>query len=70
MGIDENEFTDSSTSEKGKAIPAEASSLSLESAYGSVKSSGNPEDWAEVSRVAKDEKAEKTVRELREQLKS
>lgn len=70
MGIDENEFTDSSTSEKAKVILAEASSLSLESAYGSVKSSGNTEDWAEVSRVAKYEKAEKTVRELREQLKS
>ncbi len=45
-------------------------SFSLEAAYGSVDPSTQPEDWDEVSRIAKDEKAEKTVRELREQLKS
>ena len=67
MGVDKNEFTDSSTPENRKTIPAESSALSLESAYGSVEPSENPEDWDEVSRNAKDAKAEKTVRELHEQ---
>lgn len=39
-------------------------SLSLESAYGSVKASKRPEDFDEVSRTAKDAKAEQTAREL------
>ncbi len=38
--------------------------FSLESAYGSVKPSGKPEDFDELSRIAKEAKAEKTVREL------
>ena len=67
MGVDENELNNLSTSENGNAIPDEASSLSLESAYGSVRPSAKPEDWNEVTRRAKDEKAAKTVRELREQ---
>ena len=67
MGIEENEITDSFTPKSRRAIPDEVSSLSLESAYGSVNASENPEDWDEVSRNAKDAKAEKTVRELREQ---
>jgi len=67
MGVDKNDFTDSSTPENRKTIPAESSALSLESAYGSVKPSAKPEDWNEVTRRAKDAKADKTVRELREQ---
>ena len=39
---------------------------SLESVYGSVKPSKKPEDFEEISRAAKDEKAERTVRELNE----
>ena len=67
MGADKNESIDASTRGNRKAIPVEGSSLSLESAYGSVRPSAKPEDWDEVSRNAKDAKAEKTVRELREQ---
>ena len=61
-----SESTNSSRPENWKAIPDEASALSLESAYGSVKPSAKPENWDEISRIAKDEKAEKTVRELSE----
>ena len=38
--------------------------FSLESAYGSVKPSRKPEDFDEVSRAAKEAKAEKTVRNM------
>lgn len=41
-------------------------SFTLESVYGSVKPSKKPEDFEEISRAAKDEKAERTVRELSE----
>ena len=36
----------------------------LESVYGSVKPSRQPEDFDELSRIAKDAKAEQTVREM------
>ena len=39
-------------------------SFDLASAYGSVKPKQQPEDFEEASRIAKDEKAEKTVREM------
>ena len=65
MGIDRKEITDSTSPEKRTTIPAETP-LSLESAYGSVKASANPEDFDKISRIAKDEKAEKTIRELNE----
>ena len=39
-------------------------SFSLESAYGSVKPSQCPEDFKEISRIAKEDKAEQTAREL------
>ncbi len=42
-----------------------AAAFSLESAYGSVKPSANPEDFDEVSRNAKEAKVEDTLRELR-----
>ena len=61
-----SESTNSSRPENRKAIPDEASALSLEAAYGSVKPTEKPEDWDEVSRIAKDEKAARTVRELSE----
>ena len=44
-----------------------APAFTLESAYGSVKPSRRPEDFEELIRIAKDEKAEDTVRKLREQ---
>lgn len=43
-----------------------AATFSLESAYGSVKPSQIPEDFKEISRIAKDDKAEKTAQELSE----
>ncbi len=42
-----------------------AAQFSLESAHGSVKPSTSPEDFAAVSRDAKDAKAMATARELR-----
>ena len=41
-----------------------ADSFTLESTYDSVKSSQSPEDFKEISRIAKDDKAERTVREM------
>ena len=38
--------------------------FSLESAYGSVKPVETPENFEEISRIAKEAKAEKTVRTL------
>ena len=51
------------TIEDGEVRLAPAA-FSLESAYGSVKPSRKPEDFDEVSRMAWEAKAEKTVREL------
>ncbi len=51
--------------EEGSEIRLRATLFSLESAYGSVKPSANPEDFTEISRNAKDAKSEDTVRELR-----
>ena len=49
-------------------IPAEvrlsAVPFTLESAYGSVKPSRRPENFKEIARIAKDEKTERTAREL------
>lgn len=39
---------------------------SLESAYGSVKPSGKPEDFDELSRAARDARAERTRRKMSE----
>lgn len=44
-----------------RLVPA---AFSLVSVYGSVKPSSKPENFDEVSRAAKEAKAEKTVREL------
>ena len=51
------------TIEDGEVRLAPAA-FSLESAYGSVEPSRKPEDFDEVSRTAREAKAEKTVREL------
>ena len=52
------------TIEDGGTVRLAAASFSLESAYGSVRPSTRPEEFHEVSRIAKDTKAEDTVREL------
>ena len=54
------------TIEDGGKVRLAAASFSLESAYGSVKPSTSPEDFDEVSRSAKDAKAEDTARALSE----
>lgn len=45
-------------------VHLKAAQFSLESAYGSVRPSARPEDFAQLSREAKEEKAVATVREL------
>lgn len=52
------------TIEDGGTVRLAAASFSLESAYGSVRPSASPEDFDEISRLAKDTKAEDTVREF------
>ena len=54
------------TIEDGGKVRLAAASLSLESAYGSVKPSASPEDFDEVSRGTKGAKAEDTALELSE----
>ncbi len=51
---------------ESSGVHLKATTFSLESAYGSVKPSQSPEDFKEISRVAKEDKAEKTARELRD----
>lgn len=40
--------------------------FTIETAYGSVKPLNRPEDFDEIARVAKEEHAERVVREMRE----
>ncbi len=47
------------------SVSLKAAEFSLESAYGSVQPSARPEDFEQLSRDAKDEKAIATARELR-----
>ena len=54
------------TIEDGGKVRLTAASFNLESAFGSVKPSTSPEDFDEVSRNAKDAKAEDTALELHE----
>ena len=65
MRAQNRKLSDSPTQGSPKTKPV-AESFSLESAYGSVAASANPEDFDKISLIAKDEKAEKTVRELSE----
>ena len=55
--------TDSTIRSRGAGHVAKAS-FSLESVYGSVQPSRHPEDFDEVSRNAKDAKAERTALEM------
>ncbi len=48
-------------------VHSTVASFSLESAYGSVKPSQSPEDFKEISRIAKEDKAMQTALELSEQ---
>ena len=52
------------TIEDGGVVRLAAAAFSLESAYGSVKPRGRPEDFDDVSRNAKQAKAEETAQEL------
>ena len=45
-------------------VHLEAASFTVESAFGSVKPSQRPEDFDEIIRTAKDERAERTASEL------
>ena len=54
------------TIEDDGAVRLAAVSFSLESAYGSVKPVGEPVDLDQAIRDARDDKAERTVRELGE----
>ena len=54
------------TIEDGGEVRLTVATFSLETAFGSVKASANPEDWDEITRNAKDEKAARTVREMSE----
>jgi len=49
----------------GKQICLGPVAFTLESAYGSVRPSQRPEDFAEVARLAKADKVERAVRKLR-----
>jgi antitoxin PrlF len=48
----------------GGQVSLSNAAFSLESAFGSVKPTKRPEDFNEVSRLAKEDKAERTVRKL------
>ena len=47
-------------------VHLDAAPFNLESAYGSVKPTSDGEDFKDISRNAKDAKAEQTARELHE----
>lgn len=47
-----------------RIVPVE---LTLEEVFGSVEPLRRPEDWEERSRIAKEEKAERTLREMRDE---
>ena len=51
---------------EGDEVRLSPVSFTLEAAYGSVKPSQSPEDFEEISREAKEAKAEQSARELRE----
>jgi AbrB family looped-hinge helix DNA binding protein len=50
---------------EGGEVKLKAARYSLESAFGSVKPYHKPEDFEQISREAKEAKAEKTRREMR-----
>jgi AbrB family looped-hinge helix DNA binding protein len=51
----------------GDEVSLVASEYTLESAFGSVTPITRPENFEQLSRIAKDEKAARTVRKLRRQ---
>ena len=58
--------SNNSSTQGNRTTKQDKGSFDLDSAYGSVKGSRSPEDWDEITRRAKDAKADKTARELRE----
>lgn len=50
---------------EGNEVRLAPAAFTLESAYGSVKSSRRPEDFERLSQAAKQAKAEETTRKLR-----
>ena len=54
------------TIEDGGTVRLTAAPFNLESAYGSVRAAEHPEDFDEVSRIAKEAKAVETIRKLHE----
>ena len=58
--------SNTNSKDDSKRVRSIVPSFSLESAYGSVKPSQCPEDFKEISRIAKEEKAEQTAQELNE----
>ena len=52
---------------EGNEVRLVSPSFTLESAYGSVKPSQRPEEFEEISQVAKEAKAEKTLRKLHQE---
>lgn len=52
------------TIDDGDEVRLAVSAFTLESTYGSVKPSSRPEDFKEISRIAEDEKVERSLRKL------
>jgi hypothetical protein len=50
---------------KDGVVTLHAVDFTLETAFGSVRRSRRPEDFEEASRIAKDSKAQRTVRKMR-----
>ena len=50
----------------GDQVCLSQAAFTLESAYGSVNPSRRPEDFEKISRLAKDDKAERAARKLRQ----
>lgn len=50
---------------EGNEVRLARASFTLESAYGSVRPARSPEDFKEISRAAKEAKADKTLNKMR-----
>ena len=63
--LDDLEIEESIAKNEADINPS-SDAMSLEDAYGSVKPSGKPEDFKQITAIAKQAKAEQTVREMNE----
>lgn len=59
-------FTARKSDDNNKDVTSSTAFFRLDSIYGSVRPSQSPEDFDEICRVAKDDKAERTVQDLNE----